>query len=302
MRQHSKPGRHLNHASSGGGGHRLQELRFRVLGLVEVRRGGKPVSLAGQPSVNLLAGLLLSANQPVSYASLATIVWGDSLPAHPQAALQSLKSRLCRVLGEDAIQARGCGYQMPAQDDTLDLLRFWRLSRVADAALSENSPHRALAALDQALGLWQLPILANVRSDVLLRDGVSFLMELYLGAQEKRAGLQLRLGLYPAVIAELSGLVSAHPFREVLVGLLMLALYRSHRQADALAVYERLRQALRESLGVDPDEALQRLHLSLLRRDACLDQPDPAGELVRADVIPAEIPPLPRWQCMSAIS
>lgn len=266
-------------AAIGKGARNMEELKFRVLGPVEILRGGKPVVLTGRYAVNMLAALLLSANKPVTYDTLADMVWGDSLPAHPRAALQSLKSRLHRILGDDTIQTLNTGYQISAGDDKLDLLHFERLIAVADEALSDDSAYRAVAAIDQALSLWKLPVLANVRSDILLRDGVSFLTELHLSAQEKRAALQLRLGHYPAIIAQLSGLVSAHPFREVMVGLLMLALYRSHRQAEALSVYENLQQALREGLGVDPSEALQRLHVSILRRDASLDHPDVARTL-----------------------
>ncbi|HEY7143280.1 MAG TPA: BTAD domain-containing putative transcriptional regulator [Streptosporangiaceae bacterium] len=272
----------------------MEQLSFRVLGHVEVMRGGKPVALSGRYSVNLLAGLLLSANQPVGYDRLAAIVWGDSLPASPAGALQSLMSRLRRGLGGDTIQTLSTGYRVSVAGDALDLLRFEQLIAVAQAALAGDSPDRALAAIDQALDLWNLPVLANVQSDILLRDGVSFLTERYLSAQEKRAELRLKLGHYRAMIAELKGLVSAHPFREVLVGLLMLALYRSHRQAEALVAYRGLQQSLREGLGLDPSQPLQRLHLSILQRDASLDDPDAASALTAADGVTAAPGPASR--------
>ncbi len=201
----------------------MGELRFGVLGPVEVLRDGRPVALGGRPSVNLLAGLMLSANQPVSYDRLIAIVWGSRLPDHPQAALQSLKSRLQRVLGGAAIQTAANGYRLAVGDDALDLLRFERLiGEAAEAAGDaadpgqeepgdEEAAARAVAAIDRALGLWDPPVLANVHSDVLLREGVGYLTERYLSAQEKRAALQLRLGRHRAMIPELGRLVAAHP-------------------------------------------------------------------------------------------
>jgi DNA-binding SARP family transcriptional activator len=247
----------------------LGGLTFRVLGPVEALRDGNPVALGGRLSVNLLAGLLLSANQPVSYDRLADIVWGDNLPVHPQAALQNLKSRLHHALGREAIQMAGPGYQLAAEDDALDLLSFDRLIDIANSAA--ESPRRAVLAIDQALSLWSLPVLANVSSCALQREGAAFLTERYLNAQVQRADLQLKLGWYPSMIPELGRLVSAYPFREDLVGPLMLALYRSHRQADALLVYHGLQKELRENLGIDPSASLQALHVEILRHGASLD-------------------------------
>lgn len=255
---------------------KLGELQFRVLGPVEALSATGPVALGGRPSVNLLAGLLLASGEPVSYGRLTGIVWGDDLPLHPQAALQSLKSRLQRALGGRAIQTGAAGYRVAVSDDTLDLLRFERLMRSADSAMRAGLADDAVRAMDEALARWNLPVLVNVHSDILLRDGVSSLTERYLSAQEKRAALQLELGRYPAVIAELGRLVPAHPFREDLIRLLMLAYYRSHRQADALAAYHRLQRELRDGLGVDPSESLQRLHLDMLRSDVRADQPEGA--------------------------
>jgi DNA-binding SARP family transcriptional activator len=251
----------------------MTELRFRVLGPVEALRGGRPVRLGGRASVNLLAGLLMSANQPVNYDALASMVWGNRPPTHPHAALHNLKFRLQRTLGEDVIQTVSVGYQITISDQSLDLLYFDRLLDAVDAALRANSLHRAAAAIDEALSLWRLPVLANVRSDALLREGASVLVERYLDAQERRAALQVRLGRYQEVAAELGRVVLAHPFREALVGLLMLALYRSNRQADALAAYHQLRQDLRDGLGVDPSADLQELYKSILRGEDEVDQP-----------------------------
>jgi DNA-binding SARP family transcriptional activator len=251
----------------------MAELQFRVLGPVEMLRHGQPVVMSGGTTVNLVAGLLMSAGRPVTHDALASMVWGAELPEHPRSALQSLVSRLRGVLGPDAVQTHGRSYQIRVDPDTLDLLRFDQLAGAAEAALSRDSVTAAVASLDEALDLWNLPVLANVSSESLYREGTRLLTERYLGAQEKRADLRLRLGQHRTLITELTALTSLHPLREDLIGQLMIALYRCDRQAEALATYHEVRLALRDDLGVDPSEALQKLQLSILRRDCSLDRP-----------------------------
>jgi DNA-binding SARP family transcriptional activator len=223
--------------------------------------------------VNLLGGLLLAGGRPVARDELIDIVWSDALPAHPRAALQTLMSRLRTMLGPGTVQTSAGGYQIMAHDNNLDLLRFARLVEAADMALDQDATEAAVATLDRAIELWNLPLLANVSSEALHRNAVHTLTERYLGTQEKRAELRLRLMQHQALIPELTELASVHPSREILTGHLMLALYRSGRPADAVATYHVLQHKLREELGVDPSDMLQQLHLGILRRDPSLGPP-----------------------------
>lgn len=248
----------------------VPEVKFRVLGAVAVLRLGQPVALSGQVLPKLLGRLLLAAGGPVTRDELAKIIWDGSLPEHPRQALNSLISRLRQVLGPDVVQTvNGC-YRIAADPASLDLLRFDNLVLAAGQATADGRPQAAVLALDDALGLWEHPVLPGAFARVLGTDGARMLTERYLSAQEKRAELRLRLGQHQALIPELTGLVTAHPFREVLTGQLMLALYRSGRQAEALMAYHALQRKLREDLGVDPGVAVQRLQLGILRRDSAL--------------------------------
>lgn len=240
---------------------------FRVLGPVQVLRGGKPVGVTGGTALSLLAALLVSPNQVVSAADLINLVWDGEGPAHPAAALQSAVFRLRRLLGEAVVETVGRGYRVCARSENLDLLEFRRLTAVAAAEGAQGADQAAVAFLDQALGLWRLPVLGNVNPGVLSRDVAPRLTDQYLDAHEMRAALCLRLGWHRRIADELAGLVNAFSFREQLAGCLMVALYRCGRQAEALAVYDKLRRSLAEELGVDPSAELQELHLHIVRAD-----------------------------------
>ncbi len=244
----------------------VSEVEFRVLGPVGMLRAGKPVALGSRTTLALLAGLLLSANHVVSMDRLAEIVWGEQQPARPRAALHSAISRLRRLLGYDMVESLSSGYRLHADAGQLDLLRSDDLAATAGDAARRGADEQAAAALEEAVGLWRAPLLGNVDSPALHGEAAR-LIEKYLAMQEDRADLCLRLGRHAAVVAVLPPLVRAHPFRERLVGQLMLALSRGGRQADALAAYESLRHALREELGIDPGAWLQDVHIRILRAD-----------------------------------
>jgi predicted ATPase/DNA-binding SARP family transcriptional activator len=247
----------------------LADLEFRVLGVVEVLRGGEPVAIGGGSTLNLLAGLLVSANTAVSADALAVLVWDEALPDHPRGALHNKVSRLRRLLGDEVIETIGSAYRLRADPDQLDLLRFERLvSSVSGAATDEE----AAATLAEAIGLWRGAPLGNADSLALSRESIPILTERYLSACEEWAQVSLRLGREAEVAQKVIPLVAAHPFREPLVGLLMRAHYREGRQADALAVYDTLRRRLRDELGVDPGSALQDTYVKILR--ATLDEPE----------------------------
>lgn len=246
----------------------MRDLRFRVLGPLQAWRGGEPVALGGSTMPALLTGLLLSANHDLSGNVLASLVWdAAAAPAHPHAAVQNGVMRLRRALGPNVVETSHHGYRIRAGIDELDLLEFRHLMATTEDHLARGAEPTALAALDRALGLWQVPVLGNVRSGAVQRDVVPQLMERFLDAHERRAELCLRLERHGTLVGELAEVARAFPFRERLAGSLMVALYHSDRQADALAVYERLRRSLAEELGIDPGEQLRELHLKILRAD-----------------------------------
>lgn len=244
----------------------MTALEFRVLGPVRMLRDQEPVALGGSTALALLSGLLLSANSAVPADRLTEIVWGDRQPARPHAALHNAISRLRRLLGNDMLVRLPSGYQLRVDDGQLDLLRSDRLVAAADEATQRGAYDQAATVLDEAIELWREPLLGNVNSPALHDEAVR-LTEKYLSMREEWADLCLRLGRHAAVARALAPLVRAHPFRERLVGQLMLAMFNGGRQAEALAAYESLRSALSEELGVDPGRQLQDLHVRIVRSD-----------------------------------
>lgn len=248
----------------------MDELEFRVLGPVEIRRRGQPVPAGGNP-LAVLAGLLFSANTLVPADMVAQWVWGDNPPARPRPALHNTLWRLRRLLGPGVLETLAGSYRVVTDAEHLDLLRFRDLTAAAGRHAREGALERAAELLDKALGLWREPVLTNVDSPVLVRDMVGQLTEQHLDCREFRAQVCLRLGWHADVIKDLSELVRAHPFRESAAGLLMLALLDSGRRADALAVYGAVRGALRDDLGIDPGPALEDLH-ARIRNEARPDR------------------------------
>jgi DNA-binding SARP family transcriptional activator len=244
---------------------RTSGLEFRVLGLLEVRRGGGPIAAGRGAALNLLAGLLLSANSVVPADALAEMAWDGRQPRHPRAALQTAVSRLRHLLGEEVIETVPGGYRLRVDAGCLDLLRFDDLACVAADADADADVQ---AALDEAIGLWRGTPLANVDSAALHSEAVPRLVQRYLAVCEQWAGVCLRLGRANVVADRLGPLAAAHPFRETLAGQLVLALNAAGRRADALAAYDTVRRALRDELGVDPGPALQDIHVRVLRAGA----------------------------------
>jgi DNA-binding SARP family transcriptional activator len=242
-------------------------LELRVLGPVEILRGGVPEALPGRTTTIILAALALSPNRIVPNDTLIDWIWGARLPARPRGALQSGVSRLRRLVGEDLVETAGFGYRLRATADQLDLVGFDELADLASRVSGDGGPERALTSLDRALRLWRGFPLSNVDSPALRRDMLPGLTERYLRAVELRSDLCLRLGRYPTVVQELSVVVPQFPFHERLTGQLMIALVKSGRRADALGAYDRLRRSLADDLGIDPSEALQALQGRILRAD-----------------------------------
>lgn len=250
----------------------MADLQFHVLGPVEVVRDGNPVKL-GVSMVTLLTALLTSPNRVVPIGSLIDWTWGSQLPDHPRAALHNAVSRLRRLIGGEFIETSAWGYRLRADRERLDLLRFEHLRGTADFAIAHGLTTDAVAALDEAIALWHEPLLGNVESPTLRTEVVSELTERYLDVLEDRACLYVRLGRPGAVIGGLSKAARAHRYRERITCVLMIALARSGRQAEALAAYQALRVALQEDLGIDPSPEAQALFIKILRGDPHLPLP-----------------------------
>lgn len=240
---------------------------FRILGPVEAREGDQLLDIGGGKQRALLALLLLNAGQVVPADRLIEALWGDAPPANAPKGLQVYVSRLRKLLGSRLV-TRGSGYVLELEPDELDRGRAEHLIADGRALLEEGDAVAAERAFGSALELFRGPPLADVAYEDFAQGDIRRLEELRLGALEDRADAQLALGRHAALIPELEPLVDEHPVRERLHGQLMLALYRSGRQADALEVYGRLQRALRGQLGLDPSRELQDLQAAILRQDA----------------------------------
>uniref|UniRef100_UPI002694F6A1 AfsR/SARP family transcriptional regulator n=1 Tax=Streptomyces spongiicola TaxID=1690221 RepID=UPI002694F6A1 len=254
-------------------------MRFQLLGPLSITDGADSVVLPPSKPTVLLASLLLHANSVVSVEYLQRTMWGEEQPATARAALQTCVLRLRRLFVKHGvtgapIEAVPGGYRICAGADSLDLIGFRERLRLA--ATYPHEPEKELHTLEDALSLWQGPLLANVRSDVLLRDEVPRLAEERLRTVEKVCDLQLALGRCGEALVTLWGATRAHPGHERFREQLIEALYRSGRQAEALAEYRRVKAYLRAELGVDPSLALRELELAILRGDD-LGRAAPAG-------------------------
>jgi len=244
-------------------------MRFSLLGSLEASREDGPVPLGGPKQRIVLAHLVLAANRVVSAEHLIDALWGEELPEDPKSTLQVYVSRLRSALGPDAVEAQAPGYLLRADRDEVDALRFEDLLGAARG--NGSDPRVTGEILAEALELWRGPALADLSAEPSLTADIVRLEELRLQALEEKIDARLELGRHVQVIAELEGLTQAHPLRERLWRSLMLALYRTDRQAEALAAFERARTELAEELGIDPSRDLQLLHERILRQDPELD-------------------------------
>jgi DNA-binding SARP family transcriptional activator len=224
-------------------------LDFRILGPLEVVDQQSPVALGGPKQRALLAILLLHRGQVVSSERLADELWGDRPPATAAKAPQGYVSHLRKALGAEVLLTRGGGYVLVVVPEQLDAERFTALAAEARASLARGDAERACALLDDALGLWRGEPLGDLSYEPFATAEISRLEEARLAAVEDRIDARLALGHHVTVVAELERLVALHPFRERLRAQLMLALYRSGRQTEALDAYQAGRAALVDDLG-----------------------------------------------------
>jgi DNA-binding SARP family transcriptional activator/Tfp pilus assembly protein PilF len=255
-------------------------MEFLLLGPLVVRRGGDVVPVQRGKQRTLLAALLLQANQVVEVDELLKALWDKSQPPSAQVTLQNYVKRLRQALGDgdrSLISTQPRGYQVRAASDELDLSRFQELLSAAQSAARNGSWPAAARQASGALALWRGNPLADVESQLLVRRDVPRLAELRLQAQETRINAELRLGRQAELVDELRQLTAAHPLRERYWGLLMLALSRSGRQADALATYRKARTVLVNELGSEPGAALRAVHQRVLAGDFGADAEGRAG-------------------------
>jgi DNA-binding SARP family transcriptional activator/tetratricopeptide (TPR) repeat protein len=291
-------------------GVRDSAVHFELLGPLVARRAGADLTLGPAQQRVMLAVLLLHANRPVERDRLVDAVWGDAAPAYAVNLLQKRISSLRRILEPDRdsrsrtglIAWTDVGYQLEIAPGTLDLHAFEVALHRAQRARAEQDLHTAAEALRVALGLWRGPPFMGLFSPLLDAER-DRLLELRADAQEDRLQTDLDLGRGAGLVPELRHHVAEYPLRERPHRLLMLALYRAGRQADALAAFQDARRHLREQLGVEPGWELVHLHQQILQADPVLDlagppeteliapvSPVPAGEQTMSRPRPAQLP------------
>jgi predicted ATPase/DNA-binding SARP family transcriptional activator len=244
-----------------------------VLGPVQVLDDGRELALGGPKQRALLAELLLHVGLVLPRDHLVDALWGERPPSSARSSLQVYVHGLRRVLGAARIETHGTGYRVCVEPDELDVVRFERLLEGAERSLAEGRPGVATEDLDRALALWSGPALADVADQPVARTAAPRLEEFRLRALELRNDARLALGEHDAIVPDLEALVDAHPYRERLREQLVLALYRSGRQQEALDAYRSARAALVDELGIEPGPALQALERAVLRQDAELEVP-----------------------------
>jgi predicted ATPase/DNA-binding SARP family transcriptional activator len=248
------------------------ELEFRVLGPLEVVAEGRPLNLSGIKQRALLAILLLEANRVVSAERLVELLWGEVPPETAPNVLQVYISQLRKAVEPDGVPyrvliSRPPGYLLQVGPDELDAMRFEKLlEKAADA-----QPEVAGAILREALALWRGTALAEFANAPFALSEAARLNELRLRALEERIQADLELGQHRTLVGELEAVVGEHPLRERFCGQLMLALYRSGRQAEASDVYQRTRLRLVDELGMEPGRDLEQLLKRILNHDRALD-------------------------------
>jgi predicted ATPase/DNA-binding winged helix-turn-helix (wHTH) protein len=260
-------------------------MEFRILGSLEVFDGGRRLELGASKQRQLLAILLVRANEIVSVDRLTEDLWAGEPPATAGKGLQVHLSRLRKALGrEDVIVTRGGGYCLVATDEEIDALWFEQLSTRGRDRLASGDVQGAVDDLRAALKLWRGPALAEFAYEPFAQAEISRLEELRLVALEDRIAAEIKLGLGGVLVPELEALVREHPLRERVRGQLMLALYRTGRQAEALEVYQKTRGILVEELGIEPSAELKVLEKRILAQDPMLLAPreptaPPPGEM-----------------------
>ncbi len=251
-------------------------MQVELLGPLVVRRGDTEVTIAAAKQRALLTLLALHRNEVVPTDRLVDELWGGGPPATAIKIVQGYVSQLRKFACGDALETHPRGYLLRLGQDELDTARLDRLVIAGCKASAAGDPATASSILTEALALWRGPPLAEFRFDRVAAIEISRLEELRLLAIETRLEADLALGRHEEIVPDLQAIVQEHPLRENLRRLLMLALYRAGRQAEALAAYQDARKALVDELGVDPGEDLRELEAAILVHDPALALPRPS--------------------------
>jgi DNA-binding SARP family transcriptional activator len=265
-------------------------LRFAVLGPVRAWRGNEPIGTGAPQQRALLAALLLRGGRTATASELLDALWGETPPNTALAALRSYAFRLRKALGPDSLVTDSGGYALNVAPDALDSTVVEQLAAEAERTRASDPAH-ARKLLATALGLWHGEPLAGLPGPYAETQRVR-LAEWHVGLIEARLELDLELGAHAEAVSELTALSAEQPLRERLRALLMLALYRSGRQAEALGVYADTRRLLAEELGIDPSAELTDLHQRILEADPGLAAPvgvGAAAEVLRPAQLPATV-------------
>ncbi|MEV0007430.1 BTAD domain-containing putative transcriptional regulator [Streptomyces sp. NPDC047973] len=264
-------------------------LRFTVLGPVRVWRGGDALPAGSPQQRALLAALLLRDGRTATAAELIDALWGDDPPSQALATVRTYASRLRKTLGQDTLVSESGGYAVRIGRTALDLTLAQDLAVEAEKARGSGDRARSRALINKLLGLFDGEPLASLPGPYAENQRTS-LEEWRLQLLETRLDLDLEAGAHAEAVSELTALTAAHPLRERLRELLMVALYRSGRQAEALAVYADTRRLLAEELGVDPRPELAQLQQRILRADEELARPAEEPAAAFSPLRPAQLP------------
>ena len=245
-------------------------IELRLLGPLELSRGGNTVALGGPKPRALLAVLALEPGHVVSVDRLVEALWPGETPDTAAHAVQVYVSQLRKALGADVIARRAPGYSLELEPERVDLHRFVQLASDGRETLAAGDAASSATVLREALVLWRGPALADFAYEPFAQTEIARLEELRTVVLEERVDADLALGRHAELVSELEALVQAQPLRERPRAQLMLALYRSGRQADALAAYRTARETLVEELGIDPGPELKALEAAILRQDESL--------------------------------
>jgi DNA-binding SARP family transcriptional activator/class 3 adenylate cyclase len=248
-------------------------MEFRILGPLEAADERGIVVLGPTKQRALLALLLLNPGRTMPIARLVDDLWGDEPPASARKVIQIYVSRLRKLLPDGMLQTHAAGYRLEVAREEVDLFRFERLHAEGQVALEQGRSAEAARALREGLALWRGSPLVEFESEPFARLEGTRLEELHMAALEERIDADLELGRHADLVGELETLVARQPLRERLLEQLMLALYRSGRQADALAVFRERKRALADELGIEPSQALRDLEVRILRHDPILGPP-----------------------------
>jgi DNA-binding SARP family transcriptional activator len=260
---------------------------FRLLGPLEALIDGNSVNLAAAKPRALLALLLLNRNRVVPTEKLIDELWGDEPPARATKTLQVYVSQLRKELGPDRLLTRAPGYELRVAEDELDLDRFEKLAAEARKRLAADDAAGAVEEMRRALKLWRGVPLLEFRTERFAERAGARLEDLRLAAVEDLLHAALEAGEAAVIVPELEELVASHPLRERPRELLMLALYRAGRQADALELFRHTRDLFVSDLGIEPGASLRELEQAILRQDTALLAKFPAQRAASASLAEA---------------